>query len=110
MLSAAHGASRVADLLTQLLQVAGEGGFGRIGEVAAPQPIRAPLHASAEIVFVHAIQCAPQFAGCARLRGRELACRVAQLLRESRQVIGHLLAIVDHFVDFLRGREVLRPA
>jgi hypothetical protein len=39
VLRAAHGARRFANLLTQLLQVAGNAGFGRIGEVAAAQPI-----------------------------------------------------------------------
>ena len=106
VLRAAQGASRVADLLTQLLQIAGEGGFGRIGEVAAAQPIRAALHAGAEIVFVHAVERAAQLGGSRRLRGRELARRVAHLLREARQVVGHLLAIVDHLVDFLGGRVV----
>ena len=110
MLSVAQSASRVADLLAQLLQVAGEGGFERIGEVAGTQPIRAALHASAEIVFVHAFERAPQLAGSRRLRGRELARRGAHLLGEARQVIGHLLAIVDHFVDFLGGRVVRRLA
>src|SRR5471030_422145 len=60
VLSTAQGASRIAHLLTQLAQVAGEAGFGRIGELAAAQPIRAALHAGAEIVFVHAIERAPQ--------------------------------------------------
>jgi len=32
------------------------------------------------------------------------------LLGEARQVVGHLLAIVDHFVDFLGGRAVRRLA
>ena len=107
VLSGAHGASRVADLLTQFLQVAGEAGFGGIGELAAPQPIRAALHAGAEIVFVHAIERATQLAGSRRLRGRELARRGAHLLGEARQVVGHLLAIVDHLVDFLGGRVAL---
>ena len=107
VLSAAQGASRVADLLTQLLQIAGESGFHRIGEAAAAQPIRASLQAGAEIVFVHAIERAPQLAGSRRLRGREFARRVAHLLGQARQVIAHLLAIVDHFVDFL-WRRILR--
>ena len=92
------------DLLTQLLQIVGEAGFGRIGEVAAAQPIRTALHAGAEIVFVHAVERAAQLAGRRRLRGRELARRGAHLLREARQVVAHLLAIVDHFVDFLRRK------
>jgi hypothetical protein len=102
-LSIAHGARRVADLLTQLLHVASEAGFGRIGELTATQPIRTALQAGTEIVFVHAIECTPQLAGSRGLRGSELACRVSQLLGKVRQVIGHLLAIVDHFVDFLGG-------
>ena len=44
------------------------------------------------------------------MRGRELARCIAQLLGEARQVIGHLLAIVDHFVDFLGGRVIGRLA
>ena len=72
---------------TQLLQVAGQGGFGRIGELAGTQLIRAPLQPSAEIVFVHAFERAPQFARCPRLRGRKLASRAAQLLGEARQVV-----------------------
>ena len=64
MLSTAHGASGFADLLTQLLQVAGEGGFSGIGEAAAAQPIRAALHAGAEIVFVHAIERRRPAASC----------------------------------------------
>ncbi len=103
MLKSAQGASSVAELLTELLQVASEGGFERIGEVSAAQPIRAPLHARTEIVFVHAIERAPQLGGSHRLRGRELARGVAHLLREPRQVIAHPLAIVDHFVNFLGG-------
>ena len=45
--------------------------------------------------------------GSRRLRGREFARRGADLLGETRQVIGHLLAIVDHLVDFLGGRGAL---
>jgi hypothetical protein len=103
VLRIAHGASRVADLSAQLLQVAGKAGFDRIGELSATQPIRAALHAGAEIVFVQAIQRAAQFARSRRLGGREFARSIAHLLGEVRQVIGHLLAIVDHLVDFLGG-------
>jgi len=107
VLSIAYGAGRVADLLTQLVQVAGQGGFSRIGEVADSQQIRAALHAGAQIVFVQAIERASQLAGRRRLRGRELARRSADLLREVRQVVAHLLAIADHFVEFLLRNVIL---
>jgi hypothetical protein len=68
------------------------------------------LHARAEIVFVQPLDRAPQPAGSRRLRGRELARRAAHLLGEASQVIGHLLAIVDHLVDFLGGRILRRRA
>ena len=110
VLRSAHGASRVAGLAAQLLQVVGEGRFHRIGKLAATQPIRAPLHAVAEIVLIHAVERGPQLAGSRRLRGREFARRGAHLLGEVRQVIAHLLAIVDHLVDFLGGRVGLRLA
>jgi hypothetical protein len=55
VLGIADGAGRVADLLTQFVQVAGEGAFSRIREVAGTQPIRAALQACAQIVFVQAI-------------------------------------------------------
>ena len=110
MLRIAQGARRVAHLLTQLLQVAGEAGFERIGEAAATQAIRAALHAGAKIVFVHAIERAPQLARSRGLRRRELVRGGAHLLGEARQVVGHLLAVVDHFVDFLGGRIAQRLA
>src|SRR5580658_1071805 len=110
VLCAAQGARRLADLLPQLLQVAGKGGFERIGEAAAAQPIRAALHARAEIVFVHAIEGAAQPVGSCGLRRRELARRAAHLLRKTPQVVGQLLAIGDHFVDFLRGGVCHLPA
>ncbi len=108
MLSIAQGASRLANLLTQLLEIAREAGFDRIGELPLAQPIRAALHAGFEIVLVHAIERAPQLVGSRRLGGRELARRIADLLCQARQVVGHLLPITDHFVDFLGGRIFLR--
>ncbi len=89
MLSVAQGARRIADLLTQFVQIVGEGGFGRIGEAAAAAHIiRAALQADAEIAFVHSIKRAPQLAGGRRLRRRELARGRAHLLGEPRQIIG----------------------
>src|ERR1700680_3588219 len=107
MLGIAQSASSVADLLTQLSQVAGETGFERIGEVAATQPIRTALQSSAEIVFVHAIDRATQLGRSGWLCRCELTRRRTHLLSEMRQVVGHLLAIVYHFVDFL-GRWIVR--
>jgi hypothetical protein len=106
-LTSAQGACRVADLLAQLLQVAGEGGFLLIRELASTQPIRAALHASVKSVFVQAIERAPQLGGSRRLGGRELAGGAAHVLGQARQVIAHLLAIVDHLVHFLGGRVAL---
>jgi hypothetical protein len=62
------------------------------------------LQASVEFVFVQALQCASQFAGSRRLRGRELARGAAHVLGQMPELIAHLLAIVDHFVNFLGGR------
>jgi hypothetical protein len=104
VLRTAEGAGSILDLLTQFLQVGCEAGFDRIGEVAASQPIRAALQAGAEIVFVRAIESASQLRGSPRLCGRKLARCSAHLLGKVRQVIAHLLAIVDHLVDFLGGR------
>jgi hypothetical protein len=106
VLSATHGARGVGELLTQLLQIAGEGGFSRVGEVAAAQPIRTALHAGAEVAFVHAINRAAQLSGSRRLGRRELARTSTNLLGEARQVVGHLLAIIDHFVDILGGQRL----
>jgi hypothetical protein len=109
-LSVAKCASRVAHLLAQLLQIIGERSFGRIGELPTAQPVRTALHAGSKIVFVHATECAPQLGRRPRLRGRKLARCVADSLRKTRQIIRHLLAIVDHFVDVLSGRIVRLPA
>ena len=108
MLRISHSPSRVAELLAELSQIVGEGGLGGIGEVAAAQPIRAALHAVVEIVLVHAIERATQLAGSRGLGRRELARRGADLLREVRQVVAYLLAIVHHFVDVFSGK-VFRP-
>jgi hypothetical protein len=103
VLRAAEGASCLFDPLAKLLQVGREGGFRLIGELAAAQVVRTALHTRAEIGFIHAPYGAPQLVGSRRLRGRQFACRGAQLLREMIQVIAHLLAFTDHFVDVLRG-------
>jgi hypothetical protein len=81
-LSAAQRTSRVADLLTQLLQIAGHRCFGRFGDPAATQLIRAELQPCVEIVFVQALERGPQFAGSRRLCGGKLARRAAHLLGE----------------------------
>jgi hypothetical protein len=93
--------------LTQFLQVAGEGSFRWIGEVALTQPIRTALQARAKIAFVDAFERASQLVRSRRLRWGKFACRGPQLLSQVRQVIGHLLAIGDHFVDFLSGKSLL---
>jgi hypothetical protein len=68
------------------------------------QPIRAALHASAKVVFVHTTKGAPQLARSRRLGGREFARGIAHLLGEARKFVAQLLAIVHHFVDVLGGR------
>src|ERR1700680_2868481 len=98
MLSIAQRPSRVADLLTQFLQVTSETGFERIGAVAAAEVIRAALHAGAKSVVVHAVERAPHLARSSGLRGGKLARLRAHFLSEVRQVVAHALAIADHFV------------
>ena len=100
----AYCMSGVSDLLTELLQIARDGGLGRIRKIAAAQPVRTPLQARAEIVLIHAIDRAPQFRGGRWLRGSKLACRRAHLLSQPREFVSHLLAFVDDLVDLLRGR------
>jgi hypothetical protein len=111
MLSVAQGARCVADLLTELVQIVGDGGFSLIGEAAAAaHVVRAALQAGAEILLIYSIERAPQLAGGRRLRGREFARGGAHLLSETRQVIGYLLAVIDQFVYFLGGRVARRLA
>ena len=103
VLSATQGAGSIADIAAQLLQITSESSFGGIGECAAAQLIGTPLQAGTQVVFVHAIERAAQLGRGGRLSGRKLARCAAQLLGKARQVVAHLLAIVDHFVDFLGG-------
>lgn len=97
----------ILDLLPELLQIARQRSFERIGEIAAAQPIGAALQARAEIVLVEPLKRVAQLARSRRLGRRELADRRAHLLREMRKIVSHLLAVVDHFVDFL-SRWILR--
>ena len=99
--------SRFPDLLPQLLQIAREGGFTRIGELAAraanPNCAACACQDRSHPCRLSALRNLLEAAG---LRGRQLARRVAHLLRKVRQIVAHLLAIVDHLVDFLRALEV----
>lgn len=101
-LRSAQSAGSIADLLTQSLQIVRQRSFDRIGKLAGAQPIGTALQTAAKIVLVHAVEGAAQFTGCARLRRRQLPGRVAHLLGEAREIVGNLLAIVDHLVK-LRG-------
>jgi hypothetical protein len=107
VLTAAQGPTGVADLPPQFLQVARKSGLSLIGEAAGTQLIRTALQARTEIVFVHAIERTAQFPGSPRLRRRQFTGSLAHLLGQARQIVAHLLAIVDHFVDFLGGRVFL---
>jgi hypothetical protein len=68
------------------------------------------LQASGEIILIHAFERTPQFGGGRGLSGRQLARRTAYLLGEARQIVSHLLAILDQLVDFLGRRILLRLA
>lgn len=102
--SSAQCPRRVLQLLAQLLQIAGESGFGLIGKVACAEPVRAALHARIEIGIIHGLESAAQLARCPGLSGGKFSRLIAHLLRKVRQVVGHFLAIVDHFVDVLARR------
>lgn len=99
----AERAGGIAHLIAELLEIAGQRGFGLIGEVAFAQQVRTALHSRIEVGIVETLQSAAQLAGGVRLSGRELALGVAQLLGEALQIVSRLLAVVDHFVDLRRG-------
>lgn len=103
-LAAAHGAGRLAHLLTEFLQIVGKRGFRRVGETAAAQLIGAPLESSTEVVFIHARQRTAQFARRRGLGRSQFAGCGAHLLGQTGQFVADLLAIVDHLVDVLSGR------
>jgi len=108
VLRVAHRAGRLPNLLPELLQVIGNGGFRRVREFGAPQLVRAALQAGAEIAFIGPIERAAQLAGSSWLCWREFARGGANLLRQAGKIVGHLLAAVDQLVDFLaRGRRRL---
>lgn len=100
-----QGPCRIANLLSELLQIVGQPGFSRIGEVTAAQPVRTALHTAVEIVLIHAIERAAQLRRSARLLGSQFTRCTADLLRKPPEIVGHLLAVADHFVDFL-GRRI----
>jgi len=102
----AHGSGGFADLLAEFLQIVGERGFGLIGKATAAELIRTALKTRSEIGFIRALKSAAQFGGSTGLGGREFARRIADLLGQPRKIVAHLLAIIDHLVDFLRGRDL----
>lgn len=102
----AHGSGGFAYLLAEFLQIIGERGFGLVRKATAAELIGTALETRSEIGFIGALEGAAQFGGDSRLRGREFARGVSDLLGKTGKVVTHLLAIVDHFVDFLGGRDL----
>jgi len=93
-------------LIADLFDVVGEGVFGGAGESAFAELIRAALHAVVEIVLIHGVERTAQFAGGAGLRGGEFTGCTTDLLRQARELIAGLLALIHHLVEFLGGREL----
>ena len=98
MLSAAQAVCRVADIFTQLLQIACKGAFGLVGEVPLPKLVRTALQAGGEFAIVHSLHRTAQLSGSPRLRVGKFARCIAQLLRQVLQVVADMLPVVDHFV------------
>lgn len=100
----AHRAGRIAHLLTQLVQIVRDRRLHGIGKISASQPVRTLLQPGSQIVLIHAIERRAQFRRSSRLRGSQFARSGPKLLREARKIVGHLLAVVNQLVDFLRRR------
>jgi hypothetical protein len=110
VLRAADSAGCFGHLLAQLLQIVRKRSFGRIGEIAAAQPIRTALHPHPEIALVRAINRASQLRGSCRLCGSKLTGCRSHLLGEARKIVTRLLTVIHHLVDIRRRRTYRRLA